>query len=83
MRGYSNNTMLADLLMRIKGEGLDSSVECQKRLVQMVGWNPVPFALQRLPDHKFRVAVETHLNYENSLLPRARGVYIVSVDTAR
>ncbi len=70
-------------IMRIKGEGLDSSVESQERLVQMVGWNPVPFALQRLPDHKFRVAVETHLNYENSLLPRARGVYIVSVDTTQ
>ena len=46
----------------------------------MVGWNPVPFAWQQLPDHKFRVAVETHFNYESSLLPRAKGVYIIPVD---
>jgi len=25
--------------------------------------------------------VETHLNYENSLLPRAKGVYLLTVDT--
>ena len=47
----------------------------------MVGWNPVPFAWQDLSGHKFRVAVETHFNYESSLLPRAKGAYFISVDT--
>ena len=46
----------------------------------MVGWNPVPFAIQEISDTEFRVAVETHFNYESSLLPRAKGVYIVPVD---
>ena len=70
-------------LLHIEGQGLDWSVERKERLLQMVGWNPVPFALQRLSEDRFRVAVETHLNYENSLLPRAKGVYIVPVDTTR
>ena len=47
----------------------------------MVGWNPVPFAVQRRDDTRFRVAVETHFNYEASLMPRATGVYFVDVDT--
>jgi hypothetical protein len=46
----------------------------------MVGWNPVPFAIQEISDTRFRVAVETYFNYESSLLPRAKGVYIVPVD---
>ena len=69
-------------VLRIEGGGLDWRVTRKERLLQMVGWNPVPFALQRLGDGRFRVAVETHLNYESSLLPRAKGVYIVPVDTA-
>ncbi len=67
-------------LLRINDAGIDSTVVSKKRLLQMVGWNPVPFAWQQLPDHKFRVAVETHFNYESSLLPRAKGVYIIPVD---
>ena len=67
-------------VLRIKDAGLESSVLYQERLLQMVGWNPVPFAVQRLSDARFRVAVETHFNYESSLLPRAKGVYIVPVD---
>ena len=67
-------------VLRIEGGGLDWRVTRKERLLQMVGWNPVPFALQRLDDGRFRVAVETHLNYEGSLLPRAKGVYIVPVD---
>ena len=67
-------------VLRIEGGGLDWRVTRKERLLQMVGWNPVPFALQRLDDGRFRVAVETHLNYENSLLPRAKGVYIVPVN---
>ena len=67
-------------VLRIKDSGLESSVLYQERLLQMVGWNPVPFAVQRLSDSRFRVAVETHFNYESSLLPRAKGVYIVPVD---
>jgi hypothetical protein len=46
----------------------------------MVGWNPVPFAQQTLGGGRFLVAVETHFDYESSLLPRAKGVYIVPVD---
>ncbi len=67
-------------LLRINDAGIDSTVVSKKRLLQMVGWNPVPFAWQQLPDHRFRVAVETHFNYESSLLPRAKGVYIIQVD---
>ena len=67
-------------VLRVKDAGLESSVLYQERLLQMVGWNPVPFAVQRLSDSRFRVAVETHFNYESSLLPRAKGVYIVPVD---
>ena len=67
-------------VLRVRDAGLDSSILYQERLLQMVGWNPVPFALQRLGDGRFRVAVETHYNYESSLLPRAKGVYIVPVD---
>ena len=48
----------------------------------MVGWNPVPFAWQTLAESKFRVMVETHFDYESSLLPRAKGVYILPVDTS-
>ena len=69
-------------VLRIEGGGLDWEVSRKERLLQMVGWNPVPFALQRLDGGRFRVAVETHLNYESSLLPRAKGVYIVPVETA-
>ena len=69
-------------VLRIEGGGLDWEVSRKERLLQMVGWNPVPFALQRLDGGRFRVAVETHLNYESSLLPRAKGVYIVPVDAA-
>ena len=67
-------------VLRVKDAGLESSILYQERLLQMVGWNPVPFAVQRLSDTRFRVAVETHFNYESSLLPRAKGVYIVPVD---
>ena len=69
-------------VLRIEGGGLGWQVTRKERLLQMVGWNPVPFALQRLGDGRFRVAVETHLNYEGSLLPRAKGVYIVPVNAA-
>ncbi len=69
-------------VLRIEGGGLDWQVTRKERLLQMVGWNPVPFALQRVDGGHFSVAVETHLNYESSLLPRAKGVYIVPVETA-
>ena len=68
-------------LMRIKETGLESAVEYKERLLQMVGWNPVPFVLQTVSDHQVRVAAETHFSYESSLLPRAKGVYILSIDT--
>ena len=66
-----------------RGGGLDSSIKSQERLLQMVGWNPVPFAQHTLGDGKFLVAVETHFDYESSLLPRAKGVYIVPVDLSQ
>ena len=68
-------------VMRLKGSGLETRVASKKRLLRMVGWNPVPFARQTLADGRVRVAVETHLNYENSLLPRAKGVYLLTVET--
>ncbi len=73
-------SMTANLL-RIRSEGLDSTVESAARLLRMVGWNPVPFAIQRRGVHEFIVAVETHYNYEASLLPRAKGVYLLPVET--
>ncbi len=67
-------------VMRLEGSGLETRVASKERLLRMVGWNPVPFARQTLADGRVRVAVETHLNYENSLLPRAKGVYLLTVD---
>ena len=69
-------------LLQIGGAGLDARVESQRRLARMVGWNPVPFAVQRLGETRYRVGVQTHFNYEASLMPRATGVYFVEVDTA-
>ena len=70
-------------VLRIKNDGLNSTVERKERLLQMIGWNPVPFAMQRLSDTEFRIGVETHFNYESSLLPRAKGVFFVPVDTSQ
>ena len=70
-------------LLQVQRAGLGSTVARQERLLQMVGWNPVPFVTQRLSEHEFLVATETHLSYESSLLPRAKGVYIVLVDTTQ
>ena len=67
-------------ILRIRAAGLESSIEREERLLQMVGWNPVPFGWQQLSDTQYRVLVETHYNYESSLLPRAKGVYVVPVD---
>ena len=67
-------------ILRIREAGLESSIEREERLLQMVGWNPVPFGWQQLSDTQYRVLVETHYNYESSLLPRAKGVYLVPVD---
>ena len=68
-------------IMGLTGSGLETRVASKERLLRMVGWNPVPFAKQTLSDGRVRVAVETHLNYGNSLLPRAKGVYLLTVDT--
>ena len=67
-------------VIRLNGAGLETGIESKERLMQMVGWNPVPFAMQTRSDGRIRVAVETHLNYESSLLPRAKGVYLLNVD---
>lgn len=67
-------------ILRLREDGLASAIEREERLLQMVGWNPVPFGWQRLSDTQYRVLVETHYNYESSLLPRAKGVYIIPVD---
>ncbi len=69
-------------VIRIREDGLNSSVERSERLLQMVGWNPVPFGWQRLSGAEYRMLVETHYNYESSLMPRAKGVYIVPVNLA-
>ena len=45
------------IVLRVKDAGLESTVTYQELLLQMVGWNPVPFAVQRLSDTRFRVAV--------------------------
>jgi hypothetical protein len=74
-----NFAMTANIL-RVKNAGLESTIDYRERLLQMVGWNPVPFAIQELSGQEFRVAVENFFNYESSLLPRAKGVYIVPVD---
>ena len=55
-------------------------IRSQQRLLQMVGWNPIPFAQQTLGKGKLRTALETHLVCESSLLPRAKGVFIFPVD---
>ena len=67
-------------ILRMREAGLDTTIEKSERLLQMVGWNPVPFGWQKLSDTGYRMLVETHYNYESSLLPRAKGVYIVPVD---
>ncbi|MYC28500.1 MAG: hypothetical protein F4X65_00205 [Chloroflexi bacterium] len=67
-------------VLRIREDGLGSAVEESRRLLQMVGWNPVPFGWQKLSDTRYRMLVETHYNYESSLMPRAKGVYIVPVN---
>lgn len=67
-------------ILRLREDGLASAIEREERLLQMVGWNPVPFGWQQLADTQYRVLVETHYNYESSLLPRAKGVYIIPVD---
>ncbi len=77
----SDFAMTANLL-RLSNTGFESTVESKERLLQMVGWNPVPFAWQTLGQGKFRVLVETHFDYDSSLLPRAKGVYIISVDAS-
>ena len=66
-------------VLRIREDGLNSAIEKSERLLQMVGWNPVPFGWQKLSDTEFRMMVETHYNYESSLMPRAKGVYIIPV----
>ncbi len=79
----ADNFAMTANLVQVSFDGLDSEVRSRKRLLQMVGWNPVPFAVQKLGDGKFLVAAETHLEYESSLLPRAKGVYILPVDLER
>ena len=69
-------------ILRVREDGLQSSIEKSERLLQMVGWNPVPFGWQKLSDTEYRMLVETHYNYESSLMPRAKGVYIIPVTLA-
>ena len=69
-------------VLRVREDGLNSAVEKSERLLQMVGWNPVPFGWQKLSDTEYRMLVETHYNYESSLMPRAKGVYIIPVSLA-
>ena len=71
-----NFTMAANVL-KISREGLDSAIQTQGRLLQMVDWNPVPYAMQKLPNRDCLVAAETHFNYESSLLPRTKEGYMV------
>ena len=66
-------------VLRVREDGLNSTVEKSERLLQMVGWNPVPFGWQKLSETEYRMLVETHYNYESSLMPRAKGVYIIPV----
>ena len=66
-------------VLRVREDGLNSTIEKSERLLQMVGWNPVPFGWQKLSDTEYRMLVETHYNYESSLMPRAKGVYIIPV----
>ena len=66
-------------VLRVREDGLHSAIEKSERLLQMVGWNPVPFGWQKLSDTEYRMLVETHYNYESSLMPRAKGVYIIPV----
>ena len=66
-------------VLRVREDGLNSTIEKSERLLQMVGWNPVPFGWQKLSDTEYRMLVETHYNYESSLMPRAKGVYVIPV----
>ena len=77
-----DNFSMTATSLRVTTDGLDSEAVHQERLLKMSGWNPVAFAIQRLGEHQYRVLVETHFNYENSFIPRAKGVYIVPVDTS-
>jgi len=67
--------------LEIKFDGLDSELVEKKRLVRMVGWNPVPFAYERVSDDEMLVYVETYFNFESEIVPRVKGVYTVTVNT--
>lgn len=66
-------------ILKIKFAGLDTKLISKERLISMVGWNPVPFAYQKISDEEMLVLVETYYNYESYLVPRAKGVYITTV----
>ncbi|MBI2166029.1 MAG: hypothetical protein HYU29_06455 [Chloroflexi bacterium] len=75
----AQGTAMTANLVRVQLKGLESRVLSKERLLRMVGWNPVPFGIQRVSSREERVLVETHYNYENSLTDRAKGVFIVTV----
>lgn len=65
--------------LKVRFDGLNSELVEKKRLVKMVGWNPVPFAYERLSDDEMLVYVETYFNFESEIVPRVKNVYVVPV----
>jgi len=67
--------------LKIRFDGLESKLVEKERLIKMVGWNPVPFAYQKTSDEEIKIYIETYLNFESEVVPRAKGVYTVLVST--
>ncbi|MFY9457448.1 MAG: hypothetical protein WAP23_00760 [Candidatus Spechtbacterales bacterium] len=65
--------------LSIKFDGLQSELIEKKRLIKMVGWNPVPFAYKRISDDEILMYVETYFNFESEVVPRVKNVYVVPV----
>ncbi len=65
--------------LTIRFDGLQSELIEKKRLITMVGWNPVPFAYKRISDDEILIYIETYFNFESEIVPRVKNVYIVPI----
>lgn len=66
--------------LKIRFDGLESELIGKERVIRMVGWNPAIFAYQQISDEEIKIYIETHFNFESSIVPRVKGVYTVTVN---